>query len=254
MCLPKTRWSAGKSLRVAHKWHLSSVAAWRVNVLFSWSLKWGGCWCSLQEVSTSEGFINIASCQLLWWMSVNSGHSNSSVLKAEALLLLRGLHSSKRLQAFFSLQGNSSKIKFVLEYSACGKCVASFLDSAGEEICLPVWFSECAYCKCLNATEPSNTLSFLLGLQMDVSCVLNCSPWSYRCIALWDKLSRETVVLMVSILEVCRADCVLRFAGSTEEGFQVLGTGPQTFWQHQCTHQEYVLLLLMLMQLPELGL
>lgn len=69
---------------------------------------------------------------------MNSGYSNSSVLKAEALLLLRGLHSSKRLQAFFSLQGNSSKIKFVLEYSACGKCVASFLDSAGEEICLPV--------------------------------------------------------------------------------------------------------------------
>jgi len=59
---------------------------------------------------------------------------------------------------------------------------------------------------------------------------------------------------MVSTLQVCRADCVLSFAGSTEEAFQVLGTGPQISRQHLCAHQEYILLLLMLMQPAELGL
>ncbi|XP_075616881.1 UPF0524 protein C3orf70 homolog isoform X2 [Balearica regulorum gibbericeps] len=51
--------------------------------------------------------------------------------------------------------------------------------------------------------------------------------------------SHEIVIFMVSILQVCGADCVLRLAGSTEEGFQVLGIGPQISWQHLCDHQEY---------------
>lgn len=51
--------------------------------------------------------------------------------------------------------------------------------------------------------------------------------------------SHEIVIFMVSILQVCGADCVLRFAGSAEEGFQVLGIGPQISWQHLCDHQEY---------------
>ncbi|XP_009283234.2 PREDICTED: UPF0524 protein C3orf70 homolog [Aptenodytes forsteri] len=60
------------------------------------------------------------------------------MVKTEPLLLLRGLHSGKGLQALFSLQSNSSKVKFVLECSACGKCVASFLDSAGKYVYQPM--------------------------------------------------------------------------------------------------------------------
>lgn len=53
---------------------------------------------------------------------------------------------------------------------------------------------------------------------------LHYSPWSYPRIALC--LNHEIVIFMVPVLQVCRAERVLRFAGSTDECFQVLGTGP----------------------------
>lgn len=53
---------------------------------------------------------------------------------------------------------------------------------------------------------------------------LHYSLWSYPRIAL--RLNHEIVIFMVPVLQVCRAERVLRFAGSTDECFQVLGIGP----------------------------
>ena len=140
--------------RVAGKWHLSSVAACRVNLLLSWSLlraslKWWGCRCFLGKQGLPKGSLMLH--PVSFWRGCLWIQDALNSFAVEPLLLLRGLHSGKRLQALFSLQRNSSKIRFVLECGACGKRVSSFLDSASEEICLPVWFSERAYAECLNA-------------------------------------------------------------------------------------------------------
>lgn len=151
-------------------------------------------------------------------------------MKAEPLLLLSGLGSGKRLQALFSLQSNSSKIKFVPEYSACGKCMASFLDSAGEEICLPAWICEHAYSERLNAkVYDCNTFwHIILTLVVADGCFV-CLKLQPMVISLSCPETNWVTRLSSSWFPSCRADCVLRFAGSTEEDFQLLGTGPQIF-------------------------
>lgn len=89
-----------------------------------------------------------------------------------------------------------------MERCACGEHVASFLDSAGEEICLPAWsvslLNASARCK--------SACCHILPLVALDGCFMGLN-WQPVVIALHCpmRLSHKIVLAVTAILQVCRA-------------------------------------------------